>query len=152
LRFREGSVAALEKAGKLAFMQVVSSRFSLLILAVLTAAWVVAANHCALASIAGARSADIHSCCHKTSGQTKPCEESCCARLTAPVPVADGLHPPTLGWIAVLPEVSFPEAEASRVVETGSGPAPPVGVTLFFVEFIAGAIHQSIAPPVVVVA
>ncbi len=133
-------------------MHAVSNRFSLLVLAMLAAAWVVAANHCALASIAGAQSADIHACCHKTSGQTKPCEESCCARLSAPVPMADGPHPPALGWIAMLPEVSRVEAESARVVEAGSGPAPPVGVTQFFVEFIAGAIHQSIAPPVVIVA
>ncbi len=55
------------------------------IVAVVIAAWLVASNHCALATLAS--EPDDHACCHSEKGETTPAHDvQCCDSLTVPTP------------------------------------------------------------------
>lgn len=127
-------------------MKVPFHRLRLPVVAVLAMAWMVASNHCAIASLTGGHPQE-HSCCKKEKpSSNQPCAEKCCNGLAAPVPVADTVHSPVCPLIATLPDPV--EALAHGYVRSfDSGLAPPGRVVSYFVEFIAGSSHQPMAPP-----
>lgn len=138
--------------GYRSLVQGVLKRFSLPVLTALSLSWLVASNHCALSAIAASHVEGARACCHKSPERAKLCEEACCARLAAPVPLAKDVLSPAQALIAILPPDGPAHIAAAGPVKTVAGPSPPGAGHLFFVEFIAGAIHPSLAPPVVVVA
>ncbi|MEI8294735.1 MAG: hypothetical protein WCG66_12275 [bacterium] len=118
-----------------------------MILALVGIAWLVATNHCAIATMAGRHSAG-HSCCKKEvpASGSKSCAEKCCGELASPVPEALLAGFPVFSFFVTLPPSVF---SAPRVVMGlhSTGLAPPGGAISFYVRFLAGSTCQSTAPP-----
>jgi len=123
------------------------------LVAFLFAGWLVAANHCALSSLIGARW-EKHICCKKEpSTQTgKSCAEKCCKALSVPIPEVQSLTggPSCDGLLAFQDQPSGVTWTYGPCVLV-SGPAPPDFTPSFFIEHILGSNHQAMAPPVFVV-
>lgn len=129
------------------FMRMLTPRWTGSVLVVLAMSWVFATNHCAIASLAGGHGKESRSCCEK-SAATVPCAESCCAALAAPVPAAGNVDSPTLTLVAFLSEAPYPAPRAFAREASASGASPPGEERgSFFIQFVAGSCHQTMAPP-----
>jgi hypothetical protein len=120
-------------------------------------AWLVAANHCAFATIAAHSAKTAHACCHDEDGQHDqslpafPQSMQCCDTLKAAVPVqavapAVSLYELQPAWIESenLPNLA---AAQSLVIAPATGP-PPRAET--FVEVVLNRSLLAHAPPVFV--
>lgn len=106
-----------------------------------------ATNHCAIASLAGGHENKAHSCCEKSAAAV-PCAESCCVALAAPIPAASNVDSPNLAFVTVLGETINPTPRAFVREASASGASPPGEERgSFFIQFVAGSCHQTMAPP-----
>jgi hypothetical protein len=130
-------------------MQANSQPFKGCVVAILSLAWLVASNHCAIASLTGGHAKAEHSCCakDKPGKSSTPCVQSCCKKMAAPVKVADTFVGSQLVMIAIL-SVGLPRVPEPAFSEGGSDPSPPGGS--FFVSFVLGCGQHALAPPVFV--
>lgn len=131
--------------------------FSAVVTCVAAFAWLVAANHCAFATIAAHSAKTTHACCHEEDGQhdqsqpTFPQSMQCCDTLKASVPAqavvpAASFHELQLAWVEseILPNLV---AAQSLVIAPSTGP-PPRAET--FVESVLNRSLLAHAPPVFV--
>jgi len=131
--------------------------FAAMVTLVAVAAWLVASNHCAFATIAAHSAKTTHACCHDEDAQhdrsmpTLPQSMECCDTLKAFVPVqavapAASLYELQPAWIEseILPNLA---AAQSLVIAPATGP-PPRAET--FVEVVLNRSLLAHAPPVFV--
>lgn len=130
-------------------MQATGQPYKAYVVAILSLAWLLASNHCAIASLTGGHAKDEHSCCAKEKPvkSSSSCAESCCDKMAAPVKAADTLFAPGLAMVAILSEV-LPLLPVPADTVRFSGLSPPGGG--FFVSFVLGCSQHSLAPPVFV--
>ena len=120
------------------------------VVAALVLAWMLASNHCAIASLTGGH--PRHSCCEKSRSNKSPesgaCAEKCCGALSVPVTVAEAFFAPDLHLVSFLADTPSP---AIRMVhcECLTGLSPPGTGLSFFVEYSMGG-NRQLAPPVFV--
>lgn len=130
-------------------MEAAGQLFKGCVVAILSLAWLVASNHCAIASLTGGHAKAEHSCCSKNKpGKSSPsCAESCCEKMAAPVKAAETFFAPELVLVATL-SVLLPQVPVPICPENSCGPSPPGGS--FFVSFVLGCGQHALAPPVFV--
>ncbi len=130
-------------------MQACGRHFRGCVVAILSLAWLVAANHCAVASLAGGLFREEHSCCAKDEPVKAPtsCAEVCCDKMATPVKFAGPLFPPGLALVAILSEVVSLVPIPIDPVDS-SGLSPPA--QSHFVRCVLGCSQQALAPPVFV--
>lgn len=132
-------------------MKVSVQPLKLCLVAILSLAWLSAANHCAIASMGGGHSKAEHSCCakNKPAKPAVPCAEKCCGAMAAPVAFSDFFPAPDLAVVAFLSDILC-RVPGDTIQENLSGPSPPGRFDGFFVEFVLGRSQQPLAPPVFV--
>ena len=130
-------------------MQATGQPYKAYVVAILSLAWLVASNHCAIASLTGGHAKDEHSCCAKEKPvkSSSSCAETCCDKMAAPVKAADTLYAPGLAMVAILSEV-LAQMPAPADTVGSSGLSPPGSG--FFISFVLGCSQHSLAPPVFV--
>ena len=130
-------------------MQATGQPFRVFVVAILSLAWLLASNHCAIASLTGGHAKDEHSCCAKENPvkSSSSCAESCCDKMAAPLKAADAHFAPGLAMIAILTEV-LPQIPVPADAVGSSGLSPPGGG--FFISSVLGCSQHSLAPPVFV--
>lgn len=129
-------------------MQATGQPYRSIVVAILSLAWLLASNHCAIASLTGGHAKDEHSCCAKDKPvKSSSCAESCCDKMAAPLKAADTLFAPGLAMIAILAEF-LPQIPVPADAVGSSGLSPPGSG--FFVSFVLGCSQYSLAPPVFV--
>lgn len=128
-------------------MRCLSKRSRLPILAILSVAWLLAANHCNLFALSSSPSG--HMCCDDTQAPThKECNE-CCGHMAAPVPSGATVTVDlvALATTALPPDVAGTPVLSIPFIKRWSGMSPPGNI---FVEFVLGSSLNSLAPPVFV--
>ena len=130
-------------------MQATGQPYKAYVVAILSLAWLVASNHCAIASLTGGHEKEEHSCCAKEKPvkSSSSCAETCCDKMAAPVKAADTFFAPGLAMVAILSEV-LPQMPAPADTVGSSGLSPPGSG--FFISFVLGCSQHSLAPPVFV--
>ena len=129
-------------------MQATCQPYKVFVVAILSLAWLVASNHCAIASLTGGHAKADHSCCNKDKpAKSSSCAAACCSKMAAPVKAADSLFPPVSALVATLSD-ALPLMPVRICPESASGLSPPGGG--FFVSFVLGCSQQALAPPVFV--
>jgi hypothetical protein len=130
-------------------MHPASQPFKVCVVAILSLAWLVASNHCAIASLTGGHAKQVASCCSKDKPvkSSSPCAESCCTKMSAPVKAADTLMGLELALIATLSDI-LPFLPVPMEPVRSSGLSPPGGNS--FVSLVLGCSQHSLAPPVFV--
>ena len=130
-------------------MQATGQLSRVFVVAILSLAWLVASNHCAIASLTGGHAEAEHSCCAKDKPvkSSSSCAESCCDKMAAPVKAADMQLAPGLPVIAILSD-RVPQMPVPADTVSSSGLSPPGGS--FFTNFVLGCSQQALAPPVFV--
>jgi hypothetical protein len=120
--------------------------FATMVTCVAAVAWLVASNHCAVATLATFAKAD-HSCCHKAPPASPQPSTECCEAFNVPIPdsaAAPVVHFSELkpAWIEEL-EIAMPRASFVPVLERATGP-PPACQPL---EILLGRCIPAHAPP-----